>query len=93
MKHSRQLLLSLLLLFLLPCYTTRATRLPTPKQGKEEVMVNLFSEVGHSKEIEEEDSWTLMAMEDCGNGDEECLKRRMTSEAHLDYIYTQHHKP
>lgn len=25
--------------------------------------------------------------------DEECMKRRMMAEAHLDYIYTQHHKP
>lgn len=24
--------------------------------------------------------------------EEECLKRRMIAEAHLDYIYTQHHK-
>lgn len=35
----------------------------------------------------------LMGVEDCENGDEECLKRRIISEAHLDYIYTQHHKP
>lgn len=35
----------------------------------------------------------LMGMEDCGNEDEECLKRRVLAEAHLDYIYTQHHKP
>ncbi|KAL4285084.1 hypothetical protein GQ457_16G008390 [Hibiscus cannabinus] len=31
--------------------------------------------------------------ESCETGDDECLKRRMISEAHLDYIYTQHHKP
>jgi Phytosulfokine precursor protein (PSK) len=36
----------------------------------------------------------LMGMEECKNGDEECEKRRLLSEAHLDYIYTQgHHKP
>ncbi|KAK9175649.1 hypothetical protein WN944_027656 [Citrus x changshan-huyou] len=36
----------------------------------------------------------LMGMEACDeNGDEECLKRRIITEAHLDYIYTQHHKP
>ncbi|KAL0730300.1 hypothetical protein Bca4012_026393 [Brassica carinata] len=34
----------------------------------------------------------LMGMEYCGEGDEECLRRRMLTEAHLDYIYTQHHK-
>ncbi|KAD2262711.1 hypothetical protein R6Q59_011690 [Mikania micrantha] len=29
---------------------------------------------------------------DCGSGDEDCLKRRLLADAHLDYIYTQHHK-
>ncbi|XP_031395521.1 putative phytosulfokines 6 [Punica granatum] len=32
-------------------------------------------------------------LEVCGEEDAECMKRRMTAEAHLDYIYTQHHKP
>lgn len=31
--------------------------------------------------------------ESCGDGDEGCEKRRMVAEAHLDYIYTQHHLP
>ncbi|KNA09643.1 hypothetical protein SOVF_151690 [Spinacia oleracea] len=35
----------------------------------------------------------LMGLEICGNGDEECLKRRLVSEVHLDYIYTQHQNP
>ncbi|WRX33718.1 Phytosulfokine - like 6, partial [Theobroma cacao] len=35
----------------------------------------------------------LMGVEACDTGDDECLKRRIVSEAHLDYIYTQHHKP
>ncbi|KAJ9554734.1 hypothetical protein OSB04_009348 [Centaurea solstitialis] len=35
----------------------------------------------------------VMGMEECGNKDEECLKRRVLAEAHLDYIYTQHHRP
>lgn len=38
-----------------------------------------------------------MGLEECGNEEEEeeeeCVKRRIISEAHLDYIYTQHHKP
>ncbi|KAL9996460.1 putative phytosulfokine [Helianthus debilis subsp. tardiflorus] len=36
-----------------------------------------------------------MGLEECGSGDEECLKRRVlaVADAHLDYIYTQHHKP
>ncbi|KFK33901.1 hypothetical protein AALP_AA5G075600 [Arabis alpina] len=32
-----------------------------------------------------------MGMDHCG-GEEECLRRRMITESHLDYIYTQHHK-
>lgn len=35
----------------------------------------------------------LMGLEVCVDGDEDCLKRRVIAEAHLDYIYTQHHKP
>ncbi|XP_047319419.1 uncharacterized protein LOC124922755 [Impatiens glandulifera] len=32
--------------------------------------------------------------QECENDDEECLmKRRSIYEAHLDYIYTQHHNP
>lgn len=31
--------------------------------------------------------------EGCEEQGEECLKRRMIADAHLDYIYTQHHKP
>ncbi|KAL9322695.1 hypothetical protein ACSQ67_010748 [Phaseolus vulgaris] len=40
-------------------------------------------------------SWKqqLLGVEDCNGGDEECLQRRIALEAHLDYIYTQHHKP
>ncbi|KAK3032665.1 hypothetical protein RJ639_034931 [Escallonia herrerae] len=32
----------------------------------------------------------LMGREDCGNGDQD---RRVIAEAHLDYIYSQQHKP
>ncbi|KAJ1401768.1 Phytosulfokine [Sesbania bispinosa] len=43
-------------------------------------------------DLEGSESFKMLGMEDCNIGDEECLKRRMTIEAHLDY-YTQHHKP
>ncbi|CAI0469494.1 unnamed protein product [Linum tenue] len=49
--------------------------------------------------LKEEDFSTLMGAEElekaeavCGEKDEDCLARRMVAEAHLDYIYTQHHK-
>lgn len=48
----------------------------------------LFSHLGAFLSFEQ-----LMGLEKCHENDEECLKRRMVAEAHLDYIYTQHHKP
>ncbi|XP_039021068.1 putative phytosulfokines 6 isoform X2 [Hibiscus syriacus] len=41
----------------------------------------------------EEDLSYLMGAEECEEKDEECVKRRVVQEAHLDYIYTQNHKP
>ncbi|PIN09954.1 hypothetical protein CDL12_17460 [Handroanthus impetiginosus] len=42
---------------------------------------------------EEDDFPSLMGLEECGDEDEACKKRRMVVEAHLDYIYTQHQNP
>ncbi|XP_019458407.1 PREDICTED: phytosulfokines 5-like isoform X2 [Lupinus angustifolius] len=44
-------------------------------------------------ELERNKSLKWLTMEACNSGDEECLVRRMTLEAHIDYIYTEHHKP
>ncbi|PIN10252.1 hypothetical protein CDL12_17153 [Handroanthus impetiginosus] len=41
--------------------------------------------------LQEDDFSRLMGLEKCGDKDEDCEKRRMITEAHLDYIYTQHH--
>ncbi|CDP15367.1 unnamed protein product [Coffea canephora] len=41
----------------------------------------------------DEDMASLMGLEECNGKDEACVQRRMIAEAHLDYIYTQHHKP
>ncbi|KAJ6821075.1 putative phytosulfokines 6 [Iris pallida] len=79
--------------------------LPVDRQqssvGREEMMkmdgptqaVLDHSGVDMEGQEEEEAAWNLMGMEQCNDGDEECLKRRLMSEAHLDYIYTQKHKP
>ncbi|XP_028060391.1 putative phytosulfokines 6 isoform X2 [Camellia sinensis] len=50
---------------------------------------------GSSLKIQDDDLFNnLMGLEECDDDkDEDCIKRRMVSEAHLDYIYTQHHKP
>ncbi|KAF7121337.1 hypothetical protein RHSIM_Rhsim13G0105100 [Rhododendron simsii] len=92
--HSAALLLSLLLLIT----TSQAlARFLATKQGEEEPKVNEITTGGTSPtETEEDDSMNLQLMgilEDCHGGDEECEKRRMAAEAHLDYIYTQHLKP
>ncbi|KAM7522477.1 hypothetical protein LguiA_012379 [Lonicera macranthoides] len=90
--HSCGVLLFLLFLF---TFSQTSARFLATKQGeKVEKLNNIYSKdsVG---EMESSDSSfdELMGVEECGNGDEECLKRRIVIEAHLDYIYTQHHKP
>ncbi|GAB4833472.1 hypothetical protein Ancab_031715 [Ancistrocladus abbreviatus] len=39
--------------------------------------------------VSEDDIPNLMGSEKCEKEDEECLKRRIMADAHLDYIYTQ----
>ncbi|MBA0846927.1 hypothetical protein Goshw_009576 [Gossypium schwendimanii] len=58
------------------------------KQGKEDVEL---SQVTDREDFELMNQ--LMGVEDCDVGDDGCLRRRLISEAHLDYIYTQHRKP
>ncbi|KAH1216930.1 putative phytosulfokines 6 [Glycine soja] len=57
-----------------------------PRQGEKEVEVN-ENAIPQSSDMEE-----LIGSEECYMKDEECTSRRMMVEAHLDYIYTQHHK-
>uniref|UniRef100_A0A6V7QWQ6 Phytosulfokine n=1 Tax=Ananas comosus var. bracteatus TaxID=296719 RepID=A0A6V7QWQ6_ANACO len=76
---------SLALIYIYICIGTEAAK-----------VVDGLSQTGQQGKAEREDLTTnfdiLMGMEECedehGN-DEERLKRRMISEAHLDYIYTQ----
>ncbi|XP_030521964.1 putative phytosulfokines 6 [Rhodamnia argentea] len=56
--------------------------------GKPEADGNLATEAADLSNL-----MGVEAEESCGDQDEECLKRRMVAEAHLDYIYTQDHKP
>ncbi|XP_042475491.1 putative phytosulfokines 6 [Macadamia integrifolia] len=94
--HSH-LLLFLFLVLLISHSTPTAARLLTEEKSKivaEMVKVDELVQNGGLGKEEVDASWAnLMGMEDCGDGDEDCLKRRMVAEAHLDYIYTQHHKP
>ncbi|XP_021278907.1 putative phytosulfokines 6 [Herrania umbratica] len=80
---------ALLLFFLILISSSHlSARFIANKQGKEEVEL---SKVTDREDIELINQ--LMGVEACDSGDDECLKRRIVSEAHLDYIYTQHHKP
>ncbi|KAI3949979.1 hypothetical protein MKW92_017091 [Papaver armeniacum] len=89
-----------LLFLIISCFTTTTSgRALLEKQGEDHHDTNLTNGLANTNllDLEEKDTWKLMGMEDCHeSGDEkeeECLKRRMMAEAHLDYIYTQHHKP
>ncbi|KAJ4724942.1 Phytosulfokine [Melia azedarach] len=85
---------SALLLFLLLLSSKISARFIPPKQGQEEVKLKEITSKGSLQQMEDsQEMMNLMGMEVCEDGDEECLKRRVISEAHLDYIYTQHHKP
>ncbi|KAL0304734.1 UNVERIFIED_CONTAM: hypothetical protein Scaly_3012200 [Sesamum calycinum] len=91
--HSVSILLFLVLLII---STSATARKLGAKQGEADVKTaNSLSTTNHY--MQTLDSFNkLMGLEleeYCQNGDEECLKRRAIAEAHLDYIYTQHHKP
>ncbi|KAL7198319.1 hypothetical protein ACSBR2_020759 [Camellia fascicularis] len=82
------------LLFLIITNSQALARFLASEQGEGGPKLNEITTLGSLVEMEENDSLNeLMRLEDCHNGDEECVKRRMVAEAHLDYIYTQHHKP
>ncbi|XP_041025066.1 putative phytosulfokines 6 [Juglans microcarpa x Juglans regia] len=79
--------------FLLCSYLTSARLLAT-EEGENGVKVdgNITPAAGSFTDLE--DLSNLMGLEEsCDDKDEECLNRRMIAEAHLDYIYTQKHKP
>ncbi|KAK7267911.1 hypothetical protein RIF29_20592 [Crotalaria pallida] len=63
-----------------------------PKQGEKEVKANDNSLAQSYTELKD-DVDELLGSEKCNDKDEECLTRRIIAEAHLDYIYTDHHKP
>ncbi|KAK9290047.1 hypothetical protein L1049_008210 [Liquidambar formosana] len=90
--NSHVFLIFLLFVSLLFSYSTTA-RLLESKQGEQEMKATGMTDAGPLIDMKEEDITNLMGLEKCEDTDEECLNRRMVAEAHLDYIYTQHHKP
>ncbi|CAN6557144.1 unnamed protein product [Malus baccata var. baccata] len=73
--------------------STLSIRLLVNKEGQEKVKLNEIVNGGSLVELKGSELMNLMGVEDCVDGDEDCSKRRIMAEAHLDYIYTQHHKP
>ncbi|XP_022745373.1 putative phytosulfokines 6 [Durio zibethinus] len=79
-------IITFLLFALFLCFYSASARLLPQKQGNGIIQAGLLTDI-------KEDFSNLMGSEECYEKDEECLKRRMIADAHLDYIYTQHHKP
>ncbi|KAA8550225.1 hypothetical protein F0562_001909 [Nyssa sinensis] len=85
---------ALLFLLLILLFSSQTSARFRATQQVEEVKLNKITSDSSIVEMEGNDSLNqLMGLEICDDGDKECLKRRIAAEAHLDYIYTQHHKP
>ncbi|KAL8130115.1 hypothetical protein V2J09_019270 [Rumex salicifolius] len=87
-------LYGVVLLFFLLIVSSQSVRLLSTKQEQEMKPMEIKNGVSHAQTVQQDNSMNeLMGLEVCENGDEECNERGMASEAHLDYIYTQMHKP
>ncbi|XP_071711334.1 uncharacterized protein [Rutidosis leptorrhynchoides] len=90
--------LTFLIIFIISLSSLTSARFFHTKPADEKMM-KLYDEAinisGNSPiDLEELSSFNeLMGTEECKNVDEECVKRRVLADAHLDYIYTQRHKP
>ncbi|KAJ8754078.1 hypothetical protein K2173_001976 [Erythroxylum novogranatense] len=95
MKIPPGLLLTLLCLCLLSLLVSSASsRLLVPRQGENEAKLDeTASTVSVTDTHEETNKLNMGALENCNERDEECLRRRMIAEAHLDYVYTERHNP
>ncbi|XP_047977183.1 putative phytosulfokines 6 isoform X3 [Salvia hispanica] len=78
----------LLLILLVFSTATASARKMASTKAAEEVDQQIKGEESNSN-VASVDSFDLMGMEECGNGETECLMRRAVSEARLDYIYTE----
>ncbi|CAL0299371.1 unnamed protein product [Lupinus luteus] len=95
MKHKIVLLFYVLLI--LSSFLASARDLLVPSEGTkqgekvEKVSGNILGQAYASDFRDDLDQ--LTDSKKCNEKDEECLVRRMIEEAHLDYIYTEDHKP
>ncbi|CAN8277812.1 unnamed protein product [Cochlearia groenlandica] len=73
------------LFFIFLIFSSRSSAIRREKENPQ--LNTLVSAIPMEDEFDDK----LMGMDYC-QGEEECLRGRMMREAHLDYIYTQHHK-
>ncbi|KAI3688127.1 hypothetical protein L1987_81835 [Smallanthus sonchifolius] len=99
MKHSFRCSVPFIFLLSLIAFSHTSARFLHTKPGENKMKLDESINISGSGNSLVDFETTLdsfndvMGFEDCGSGDEECLKRRVLADAHLDYIYTQHHKP
>ncbi|XP_050371485.1 putative phytosulfokines 6 [Argentina anserina] len=93
MRRSFQIRAIVLCIVFIISSSTISARLLQNKEGQEEAKLKKISDGLSLVELEGSDFMNLMGLEACVDGDEDCVKRRVIAEAHLDYIYTQNHKP
>ncbi|KAK8663040.1 hypothetical protein V6N13_024921 [Hibiscus sabdariffa] len=97
-RNSVGFLSFLVLAFLLLSSLSTSARLPLQiKHGHGEDKVNtngMIIQAEHLPDLIGAEEWEWEWEWECQETDhEECEKRRLIQEAHLDYIYTQKHKP
>lgn len=93
MEHKFHSCVFLFIVLLLTSSHITARILPTKQGEGEAVKLDVIANEDSLLKLETTDSLDkLMCLEECENGDRECFNRRVLAEAHLDYIYTQHHK-
>ncbi|XP_018445492.1 putative phytosulfokines 6 isoform X2 [Raphanus sativus] len=98
MDKKLSIMLFLFVLILLQLSELRTAQRPSQVDNEEEKGINnnnwaWATQADKISDMGQELSH-LMGEEKCEESDEECMKRRMITESHLDYIYTQsHNKP
>ncbi|CAI9105550.1 OLC1v1004491C2 [Oldenlandia corymbosa var. corymbosa] len=91
LKSHHSKIVFLMFIFLLASEQLTAAPILSVNHGEVEAEKKLVR-VGRGDENSDSLS-DLMGLERCENGDKECFERRVLAEVHLDYIYTQNHKP
>ncbi|TQD79245.1 hypothetical protein C1H46_035198 [Malus baccata] len=83
-----------LCIFFILFSSTVSIRLLANKEGQEKGLLNEMANGDSLVGLEGTELLDqLMGVEDCDDEDADCSKTRIMAEAHLDYIYTQKHKP